>query len=368
MFFWIIISLLVLLGIFTVRTIYLSFGKKPVGEHLKRIENSPNYHSGVFHNRHPTVLMTTKQPMWLALYKFLFRKAPQLRPSYRIPSVKNDLYAIDLQQNISVWLGHSSLYFQVSQKRILVDPVFSIASPIPGVNRSFKGANKYHFSDFPFIDYILITHDHYDHLDYQTMRYFKNRIKKVIVPLGVGSHLRYWGFVDQQISELDWGEQIELEKEIIIFSLPSRHFSGRGLKRNNTLWSSYMIQGKFGNIYLSSDSGFDTHFEEIKQQFGNIRFVALENGQYNTEWSAIHMLPEEVVKAAKILSPDILLSIHHSKFALSTHPWNEPLEKIFQANKKENLNLITPIIGQVVYIDKPLIDPVRWWRENKKTN
>jgi len=347
-FFLAVLCTIILFYIFSIRP---SLGKAPHGERLHKIKKSTNYINGQFRNLTPTVLINNQRPFLLSLYDFLFRKAPNVRPKEPIDSQKQDLFSVDKNKNFLVWLGHSSLYFQLDKKRILVDPVFKSASPVPGINKAFKGTNVYSLLDFPPIDYIFITHDHYDHLDYKTMRFFRKTVRNVVVPLGVGSHLEYWGFSPQQIIELDWSEHTQLDNTLSIVSLPARHFSGRSIKRNNTLWTSYMLQGTFGNIFLSGDSGYDTHFQEIKKQFPEIRLAAIENGQYNHNWSAIHMLPDEVVKVAKILNPQILLTIHHSKFALSTHPWTEPIEKITQASQKENLNLIAPKIGEIYYID-----------------
>jgi L-ascorbate metabolism protein UlaG (beta-lactamase superfamily) len=201
------------------------------------------------------------------------------------------------------------------------------------------------------IDFLIITHDHYDHLDYRTVKHLKNRTGKIICPLGVGEHLERWGFSKNRIMELDWNENAVLDSAFMIHCLPARHFSGRGLSFNKTLWASFILQTPLLNIYLSGDSGYDTHFAEVGKQFPDIDLAIMENGQYSKDWKFIHMMPEYLVKAIKDLNPRKTFTIHNSKYALSKHSWHEPLDNISNAAEQDSLNLITPMIGETVYLN-----------------
>ena len=355
------IALLLIAGI----SIFLnqpSFGKLPQGDRLARIEQSPNYRDGKFQNRTPTQVMADK-PKLQGLIDFVFRKTANLRPEKNLPAIKTDLKNLNLQEELFVWMGHSSIYLQTSDKRILVDPVLVSASPISFFNKAFKGTNIYQPEDMPDVDYLVLTHDHWDHLDYNTMLNLRNRVGKVICPLGVGEHLEYWGFDPSSIVELDWNEAVQLETNLKLTALPARHFSGRGLTGDKTLWASYMLQSDFGNIYLSGDSGYDYHYQQIKEQFGTIDFAFMENGQYNEDWKNIHNMPERLIEAIQELAPKKLMTIHNSKYALGKHAWHEPLENISKAAEHYNFNLITPKIGEVVNLNDTTQTFGKWWKE-----
>lgn len=342
------------------------FGQKPKGERLARILESPNYKDGKFQNKHHTPQLTEGYGYTRALYEFLFNKSVNIKPQDSIPSVKTDLKAIPLTENILVWFGHSSYYIQVDGKRILVDPVFSgSASPIPGGTQAFRGTDIYTPSDLPEIDYLLISHDHYDHFDYKTLVALKPKIKNVICGLGVGAHLERWGYSPEFIIEKDWDETINAGSEFLIHVLPARHFSGRALSTNNTLWASYLLETKSHRIYIGGDSGYDDHFAQIGKSFGPIDVAILENGQYNEGWKYIHMQPEEVLQAFKDLGAKKLFPVHSSKFALANHAWKEPLERISRIAQSENVPLITPVIGELIELDNPHQIFSNWWKDVK---
>jgi len=341
----------------------LNFGKAPSGERLARIEQSPNYKNGKFQNLTTTTTLASDKSMVILAAEFLFQEIKDLRPLKNIPSVKSDLKQASPDQNLIVWLGHSSLYIQLHGKRILVDPVLVSASPFSFANKAFGGADIYQPDDIPDIDYLLITHDHWDHLDYDTMLKLKDRISKVLCPLGVGSHLEFWGFDPSMIIEHDWNENVRLDEHVTIHTLPARHFSGRSFQESNTLWASYMLQGIFGNIYISGDTGYDTHFADIKKQFGKIDFAILENGQYNQDWRYIHLMPEDLVQAVKDLQPGCFFTVHNSKYALGKHAWYEPLDNIYRAAIKDTLPLITPMIGEPVILGDSMQIAEKWWEK-----
>ena len=341
------------------------FGKAPSGTRLAAIEQSLNYKDGKFQNIHYTPSLTKGYSMLGVLYNFTFGKFPRVKPASPIPNVKTSLKELPLNEDLLIWFGHSSYYIQLRGKRFLIDPVFSgNASPIYGSNKSFEGADIYTASDMPEIDYLLITHDHYDHLDYPTVLQLKPRIKHIICGLGVGEHFEYWGFDPSTIIEKDWDEQIRIENSITLYTAPTRHFSGRAFKRNNTLWLSFILESDDLRLYLGGDSGYDTHFAEIGHRFKCFDLAILDNGQYNLAWQAIHMLPEEGLKAAKDLNTKRLFPVHSSKFKLSTHPWDEPLKKITALNEKgPQIPLVTPKIGEVVSLNNTEQSFSKWWED-----
>lgn len=341
------------------------FGKAPSGKRLAHLQQSPNYRDGKFQNIHYTPNLTEGYSMAKVLYNFIFGKFPRTRPKDSMPSVKTNIKQIPLSENVLVWFGHSSYFIQLNGKRFLIDPVFSgNASPLPNTNKSFKGSDIYTPEDMPEIDFQLITHDHYDHLDYSTIKKLKPKIKQIICGLGVGAHFEYWHFEPKQIIEKDWHESIQIDDSFTLYTAPARHFSGRGFSRNNTLWLSYVLQAPTLQLYLGGDSGYDTHFSEIGEKFGGFDLAILENGQYNPAWHAIHMFPEEGLKAAKDLNANRLLPVHSSKFKLAQHPWDEPLKTITELNQKgDQIPLVTPKIGEIVYLDNPDQEFSQWWKE-----
>lgn len=340
-----------------------SFGKTPTGERLERVKNSPNYRDGKFQNLSETKQITSDKGMIGSMIDFLTRDNKTLLPPEPLPVIKTDLLKLDRDKNLLVWFGHSSYLMQIEGKRILVDPVFDKASPVSFVNKPFKGTEVYKAKDMPDVDYLIISHDHWDHLDYQTVKEMKNRIGKVICGLGVGEHFEYWGFEKDRIVELDWGEIAILDDGYSVHCLPARHFSGRGLSANQSLWASYLVQTPSKNVYIGGDGGYDTHFAAIGEQFGNIDLAILENGQYDKDWKFIHLMPDEQAKAAKDLKAKKILTVHHAKYALGKHPWDEPLVNITETAEKESLNLITPMIGEVVYWEDEERVNGRWWEK-----
>ncbi|WDF62190.1 MBL fold metallo-hydrolase [Flavobacterium sp. KACC 22763] len=342
------------------------FGKAPSGERLIQIQNSPQYKNGKFENQSFTPDLAEGASMAGVLFEFFFKKVDRKIPTDLIPSVKTNLKKLALDQDILVWFGHSSYFIQLEGKRFLIDPVFSgNASPIPGTTKSFKGSDIYSVEDLPEIDYLLITHDHYDHLDYDTILKLKPKTKKIITALGVGSHLEFWGFAPEIIIEKDWYSKIELDQNLTIHTAPSRHFSGRGFKRCNTLWTSFILETKDFKMYLGGDSGYDSHFAAIGEKYGPFDIALLDNGQYNEKWKYIHNMPEDVIQAMKDLKAKRVFPVHSSKFALSLHSWDEPLNKVTELNNlSENpIPLVTPMIGEAVELKNDKQEFQQWWKE-----
>lgn len=362
MYFIIIILLLLVLSIAFLQ--HPKFGGNPVKSPLSILEKSPNYHKGVFQNEEYTPLQTEGHSMVKITYDFLFKKFPDTAPSQAIPSVKSDLLALPVQDDVLVWFGHSSYFIQLKGKRYLIDPVFSgNASPIPGSTKSFAGTNVYQVAHMPDIDYLLISHDHYDHLDYQTILQLRPKVRQVICGLGVGAHLLRWKYNASQIIEKDWNEQIVIDENTKIYTATARHFSGRSFKRNNTLWLSYILQAGEYKIYLGGDSGYGPHFKQIGQKYGGFDLAILENGQYNEAWHEIHMMPHEVLWAAKDLNARQILPVHSSKFKLAFHPWYEPLDRLAKQNEaSEKLAILSPKIGEIVYLNAREQRFEAWWK------
>lgn len=348
----VIVAVFALIGIVFINQ--SSFGKLPQGKRLERIRQSPHYKDGAFQNLHETVMMTSDKSRFRSILDFLFRKVEGLRPEKEIPVIKTNLRGISNNKDVLVWFGHSSYLIQIDGKRILVDPVFCMGSPVSFINKPFPATYTYQPNDMPDIDYLVITHDHWDHLDYQTIMQLKDRIRKIICPLGVGEHFEYWGFEEDQLIELDWYENSTSDNEagLSIHCLPARHFSGRGLTANQTLWGSFLIETSSKKIFIGGDGGYDTHFEEIGNRYPGIDLAILENGQYNEDWKYIHTMPSELNRVAKDLKARKILTVHHSKFALAKHRWDEPIMNVRKMIETDSLNVLNPVIGEVVNIDK----------------
>jgi len=338
------------------------FGSTPKGDRKQKVEASSNYRDGKFQNLSYTLQLTGDKNFFMTMIDFLFVKKERLAPEVDLPAIKTDLLNLSRDEDILVWFGHSSYFMQVDGKRILVDPVFSeAASPVSFFNKAFKGTNIYKPEDMPDIDYLFISHDHWDHLDYPTMMGLKDKIGKVICGLGVGEHFDYWDFDKDKIIEMDWNQDMVLDDGFKIDCLPARHFSGRGLSPNQSLWVSFMLQTPTMKIYIGGDSGYDTFFTQIGEKFGEIDLAILENGQYNQDWKYIHMMPEETVRAAKDVHAKRLLPVHNSKFALGYHPWDQPMKDVTAAAEKEGQPIITPMIGEVVNLKDSTQQFKHWW-------
>jgi len=334
------------------------FGRLAKGENKEKIRQSTNYRDGRFQNLNHTQQLT--EGFWQMLTQ---PSAKQKEPKTEIPVVKINLTALNPQENLLVWFGHSSCYIQLDEMRFLIDPVFSsYASPVSFMNKAFKGTNIYSSADIPDIDYLIITHDHWDHLDYNTVKELKPRVGKVVCPLGVGAHFARWGYEAEDIIEMDWNEMIACDL-FEIHCLPARHFSGRALKQKQSLWASFLIKSQSFTVFISGDGGYDTHFASIGEQFGAIDFALLENGQYGSSWRYIHLHPEEALQAGIDLRAKNIIPVHHSKFCISNHSWKEPMQRIIAANEKLEIpqRILTQKIGEVVFLNDTVQRFTKWW-------
>lgn len=357
----------ILLLILIVVSVYLllqhpRFGRLPSGARLERIKRSPNYRDGSFQNRSHTPNLAEGYTYWGVMSEFFFGSKPRQKPMAAIPSKKTDLFALDAKDNVLVWFGHSSYFMQIDGKRILVDPVLSgHASPFSFTTKAFPGSDRYTPDDIPPIDYLFLSHDHWDHLDYKTIMALKPKIGKIITGLGTGEHLEHWGFDPKTIIEEDWNTRIALDDGFVAHTVPARHFSGRLFTRNRSLWTAFVLETPSQKILIGGDSGYDTHFAEIGKQFGDIDLTILENGQYNEGWRYIHLLPEELPRTAKDLRAKRVLAIHSAKFVLANHPWDEPLTKAYENFQSAGIPLITPMIGERVDLDDTSQTFTKWW-------
>ena len=317
----------------------------------ERIQASPNYRDGMFQNQEPTPQFTgdtasTRRTLW----RFLTNKDTLRVPTEPIPAVKTDLKNLPTDSDWLVWFGHSSYLFCLNGKRYLVDPVLKPGWPATLMMKPFAGTDIYRPEDLPSIDVLIITHEHWDHMEYATLRDIRNRVKQVICPLGIADYLCYWGYQDEQITEMDWYDQSPMTNDQLqITCLPSRHFSNRLLgKRNQTLWASFMVEAGGRKVYIGGDGGYDKRFAEIYERFGSVDLALLENGQYNANWKYIHTTPEDLEKVILDLQAKQVFTVHHDKFALSVHPWSEPSTVAHDIATKHNIRLLDAPIGTIV--------------------
>lgn len=342
------------------------FGKLPEAARLNMILQSPHYVDGAFRNAEPLPPVKGNGGIVGALAKYVFSSAEGQRPGRPVPSAKTDLRTLDRDTDVVVWLGHSSYFVQLGGRRLLIDPVFSAyASPVFFANRAFDGTNLYTAEEMPDIDYLILSHDHWDHLDYPTVTALLPKVGQVVCPLGVGAHLEAWGYGKEKIYEGDWFSALEQEGGFSIHVLPARHFSGRSLTRNKTLWAGFALITPERRIFFSGDSGYGKHFAEIGARFGGFDLAILDCGQYDNNWRYVHMMPEDTAQAAEDLRARALLPAHVGKFAIAYHTWDDPFKRIVAASRDKAYRLLLPLIGGPVRLpldsdgEQPPLS--RWW-------
>ena len=362
------------LGLFLFISTYERFGDIPKGTYLTQVEQSPQYdrNQAIFVNRRPDILDTMDvgkrflaDPFGKTEPNFLFNdfeKSPtQAMPEFKNADLEN--FTSSKQTVKFIWLGHSTLLLSLDDVTILIDPIFSDhASPFPIAAKRFQPPTIA-LTDLPEIDYIIISHDHYDHLDMATVKHFADSDVQFFAPLGVGAHLRHWGIAPSAITELDWWEEADIG-ELMIAATPSQHFSGRkGFMHNNkSLWASWIVKSPSHSVFFSGDSGYDTHYKKIGEAYGPFDVVFMENGQYNEAWRAVHNLPDEVITAFQDVTGRYLVPIHWGMFDLAVHNWYDPANEVTRRAKAANIALITPRLGQVISLENPpLFD--QWWLE-----
>ncbi len=358
---YILLGLIFILGLTTWIVLQRpAFGNDPDKNRLQRYQ-SPQLKEGSFVNAIETVVMRPNASYWQLLRKQF--SAGKREPARILPVKKEMKMPVDTGFHW-IWFGHSTLLFQKNGLSILLDPVFSQrASPFQFAgSKQFPGTEALGLEDLPAIDYILITHDHYDHLDHGSILALAKQEKiRFIVPLGVGSHLEHWGVAASRIQEMDWWQELQLEGQLRLVMTPARHFSGRGLIRNKTLWASYSFLWPDQKVFASGDSGYGPHFREIGEKLGPFDLALLENGQYNEDWPYIHMMPEEAWQAGRDLSAGHIMPIHWGKFTLALHHWAEPADRLLKAAAEADSVFLSPLMGEQVQLSHEF-PRERWWQ------
>jgi L-ascorbate metabolism protein UlaG (beta-lactamase superfamily) len=341
------------------------FGAKPTKDDLVRFEQSQNFNGQTFENTVKTKMGAEFGPMMETLWQYIKgnpNRTPKKGVVQVIPVTPSELEN-SLNQTRILWFGHSSFMLQTEGKNFLFDPMFSdVPAPHPWLGTSrYSGSLPIKPEDLPEIDAVFISHDHYDHLDLNSIRVLNSKSKHFYAPLGVSSHLVHWGVDKTQITEFDWWDEATLDGIKIVFT-PARHFSGRGLSgQNQTLWGSWLLKGNDISLFFSGDTGYGTHFDEIYQRHGAVDFALLECGQYNKNWADIHMLPEQTAQAAKDLHAKVMMPVHWGAFTLSLHDWYDPAVRVQAAADELNQPIVIPQIGELMLIDDEPKQRNAWW-------
>lgn len=284
-------------------------------------------------------------------------------PDKKLPRIKPDIKNFLIDEGLKlIWLGHSTVLVNIDGFIILTDPIFSRKVSFLGPTR-YNGKIPLKTEELPDLDLVLISHNHYDHLDLNTIKTIHERTKQFIVPEGVGELLENSGVPKSKITELSWWHDNIIEGGLKIVSTPAQHFSGRTLHdRNKTLWSSWVIITEKHKLFFSGDSGYFDGIRTIGEKYGPFDITLMECGQYNERWHPIHMHPEETFKAHTELGGNILIPIHWGTFRLSFHDWNEPIHRLTKAAINSGVTVSTPVPGESVILDKHI--PVsNWWKE-----
>jgi len=365
---YIILSLITLLIITVVLFINLSpqFGGLASKQQQELFSKSKHYKDGKFLNNGGVKIEMSLKDSFKAMW-ILFKSNSKAEPNKNIAVQKVDSISIANYNSKTrfIWFGHSTFLLQTKGKNLLIDPMFGdVPAPNPLLgNKRFSNELPIEIEKLPSIDAVLITHDHYDHLDYESIQKLKDKVKLFFTPLGIGIHLLKWGVEKERIIELDWWQEIKFD-DLTIRCTPAQHFSGRGISdREKTLWCSWIIQSDDENLFFSGDSGYASHFKEIGEQYGPFDFAFMECGQYNNLWPLVHMLPEETAQAGLDIKAKKMMPIHWGAFKLASHSWTEPVERISKKAKELNVDLVIPKIGEIIEIglnDSEEIYP--WWR------
>ena len=355
-----------------------AFGPHALGHYHSERFHSPNYRDGQFRNEHPTPQFTGERSSGAAaMWRFLTDRTNQRVPKTPVPIVRTDIRQVVQSYRDSIlsagagpanelfiWFGHSSYLFTLGGQTVLVDPVLRMEFPASLMMKPFPGTEYYTPEMMPEIDLMVITHEHWDHLDYATLRDLRCKVKQVVCPLGIADYLRYWGYAPDIITEMDWFDQSPFTNHQSPFTfhfspftshqssitcLPTRHFSNRLLGgANRTLWASFLLDGNGKKVYIGGDGGYDDRFRRIHDTYGEIDLAVMENGQYNTNWAYIHMLPEDLEQAMLDLQAKQYITVHHDKFSLAPHAWTEPDSVAQSIAARDRLTLLDRPIGTVI--------------------
>ncbi len=341
---------------------FKQFGGKPTKSLIEQYSKSPNWKNGKFENLVETSISISIQNLPKLLYK-QFCESKGREPVKPIPIIPldKDEFLKPSDHTKFIWYGHSVGLIRMNNQTILIDPMFGPnASPIaPFKTKRFSENSLDVIDDFPPIDLMLLTHDHYDHLDLDSMKKLIPKVKNYFVALGCGRHLISWGVDANLIHELDWWDSRKHEDIEITFT-PARHFSGRGLTdRAKSFWGGWVLKSSKENIYWSGDGGYGDHFKEVGERLGPFDFGMMECGQYNENWHAIHMYPEESVQAALEAKVNKAMAVHWAGFALAQHSWKDPINRFTEAADQLKIETLSPRIGEIFsYLDA---NNNRWW-------
>ena len=361
-------ALLVFIGLsiaVTVIFVNLSpeFGGTSTDEEIAAFEKLDYFEDGTFQN----LISTSMDMNFSSIIELIGEQiegVPNSEPDFNLPILKVDSLNLVKTKPINkvIWFGHSAILMQLNGKNILFDPMLgNVPAPHP-----LLGPSRYYdelpieIEELPVIDYIFISHDHYDHLDLGSIEKLKSKTKQFYVPIGVGAHLKEWGIAEEKIHEMAWWDETTSEDLFIAFA-PSRHFSGRGFSRNTTLWGSWVVKADSQSVYFSGDGGYGPHFKDIGEKYGPFNFAMLECGQYNEKWTQIHMMPEETAQAGLDVNAEVIMPIHWGAFTLALHAWDDPVVRVQAKAKELNLPMTSPKIGEVIYLDGLKYPMEEWW-------
>jgi L-ascorbate metabolism protein UlaG (beta-lactamase superfamily) len=328
-----------------------------------RIEGSPQYKEGKFNDMGNTLNMSFSDIV-VTTWDFIFAKNNRT-PDEELPVKPVDLSHFNgkaMDQLNATWLGHSSLMINMDGYKVLTDPVFEKRVSILGPTR-FNGDVPLDIQKIPPIDIVIISHDHYDHLNKYSVKRIAEKTNKFIVPLKVGDRLVDWGVARDKIVELDWWQEYAFDRNLMIAATPAQHFSGRGITdRNKTLWASWVVKTPHHKIFFSGDSGYFGGFKQIGETYGPFDMTFIECGAYGEGWPKVHMFPEQTAQAHLDLKGNVLHPIHWGTFNLALHPWYEPMERLTAAANLNQIEIATPVVGETTVYDMK-IPTARWWKQ-----
>ncbi|APQ19390.1 hypothetical protein A9200_14195 [Maribacter hydrothermalis] len=362
------LSILAILVVITLLFInfYPSFGGNTTKEQKLIYERSNQYKDGKFRNNNDVPKDLGFSETVSLAYKFFTTKVPNGRPKEDLKPQQIDSVSIADYKGEArmIWFGHSSFLLQIDRKNILIDPMFgAVAAPHPllGANR-FNKEFPIAIDKLPQIDAVIFSHDHYDHLDYESVLKIKDKTNHFYTPLGVGNHLKTWGVPTTKITEMDWWQENQFGNLKLVCT-PAQHFSGRNFNNGqSTLWSSWVITSPTENIYFSGDSGYANHFKEIGEKYGPFDLALMECGQYNQMWSDIHMMPEETAQAGIDVRAKKIMPIHWAGFKLALHEWTDPIKRVELKAAELNISVISPQIGQEIIVKDSVNNYYDWWK------
>jgi L-ascorbate metabolism protein UlaG (beta-lactamase superfamily) len=341
-----------------------AMGAPPTGERAARVGASPQFDGRSFRNSMPSTLMPPKSGRRI-VRDLLFggqRRRPTGRVPIVVPSGWDDAVAVPDGLR-AVWFGHASTLLEIEGRRVLIDPVWSLrCSP-----SSLVGPKRLHpmplsLRDLPRLDAILISHDHYDHLDMATVRELaRDQSAPFLVPLGVGAHLDRWRVPAERIVELDWNDGVSLAG-LRFTATEARHFSGRAFTRNETLWGSWVIAGQRRKVFYTGDTGYFPGFADLGADYGPFDLTLIQIGAYSPYWPDIHMTPEEAVTTHLNLRGGVLIPVHWATFNLALHAWSEPVDRIWREAKQNDVRLAVPRPGERINADDPA-EVDGWWQQ-----